>query len=82
MTCANDWRQEKLWPTVKANWMLWPAANWIAFRFLKADWRILYANIIGVRAARPPLLPTFLVLFQVWTALPAASCAVQCKVVN
>ena len=42
--------QEKLWPTLQANWALWPLANWIAFRFLSGDMRILYANIIGVSA--------------------------------
>ena len=40
--------QEKLWPTMKANWAVWPLANFIAFRFLHQDVRILYANIVGV----------------------------------
>ena len=40
--------QEKLWPTMKANWVVWPLANFIAFRFLHQDVRILYANIVGV----------------------------------
>ncbi|KAK9827625.1 hypothetical protein WJX81_000286 [Elliptochloris bilobata] len=40
--------QEKLWPTLQANWALWPLANWIAFRYLSGDMRILYANCIGV----------------------------------
>ena len=41
-------RQEKLWPTLRANWALWPLANWIAFRYLGGDMRILYSQIIGV----------------------------------
>ncbi len=32
-----------------ANWAVWPAANYIAFRFIPADMRILYANCLGVR---------------------------------
>ncbi|CAL8460547.1 g76 [Coccomyxa elongata] len=40
--------QEKLWSTMKANWVVWPLANFIAFRFLHQDMRILYANIIGI----------------------------------
>ena len=40
--------QDKLWPTMKANWAVWPLANFIAFRFLHQDVRILYANIVGV----------------------------------
>jgi hypothetical protein len=40
--------QAKLWPTMKANWVVWPLANFIAFRFLHQDMRILYANFIGV----------------------------------
>ncbi len=40
--------QDKLWPTMKANWVVWPLANFIAFRFLHQDVRILYANIVGV----------------------------------
>lgn len=40
--------QTKLWPTLKANWVVWPLANFIAFRFLHQDMRILYANFIGV----------------------------------
>jgi protein Mpv17 len=31
-----------------ANWAVWPAANYIAFRFVPADMRILYANCLGV----------------------------------
>ena len=34
---------------MKANWAVWPLANFIAFRFLHQDMRILYANCIGVR---------------------------------
>lgn len=31
-----------------ANWAVWPAANYIAFRYVAADMRILYANVLGV----------------------------------
>ena len=32
-----------------ANWAVWPAANYIAFRYITADMRILYVNVLGVR---------------------------------
>ena len=51
--------QEKLWPTLRANWALWPLANWIAFRYLGGDMRILYANIIGVRPFSVHKYPAF-----------------------
>lgn len=41
--CAENW-----WRTLKANWMLWPAANLIAFAMIPQDLRILYSNAIGV----------------------------------
>jgi protein Mpv17 len=47
--------QEKLRPTMMANWAVWPLANFIAFRFLHQDMRILYANCIGVSPR--PVLP-------------------------
>jgi hypothetical protein len=50
--------QEKLWPTMKANWAVWPLANFIAFRFLHQDVRILYANIVGVRRLLASLATT------------------------
>jgi hypothetical protein len=52
LIACGDTAQEKLWPTLRANWALWPLANWIAFRYLSGDMRILYANIIGVRHTR------------------------------
>ena len=42
---------------MKANWVVWPLANFVAFRFLHQDVRILYANIIGVSPLLCPLLP-------------------------
>jgi Mpv17 / PMP22 family len=39
---------ENWWRTLKANWMLWPAANLVAFAAIPADLRILFANGIGV----------------------------------
>ena len=38
-----------------ANWAVWPAANYIAFRFIPADMRILYANCLGVRPCQMPI---------------------------
>lgn len=40
--------KEKFWPTVKANYMLWPAANAINFAFVPPAQRILYCNVVYV----------------------------------
>lgn len=41
--------QETLPKVLIANWAVWPAANYIAFRYIAADMRILYVNVLGVR---------------------------------
>ena len=40
--------QENVWRTLKANWVLWPAANALAFAVVPRDLRILYSNAVGV----------------------------------
>ena len=40
--------QDKLKPTLLANWTIWPAANFINFAFIPAEQRILYVNIVYV----------------------------------
>ena len=40
--------EQKLWPTLKAGWMLWPAAHVINFAFVATEHRILYANVVSV----------------------------------
>ena len=40
--------QEKLWPTLKAGWMLWPAAHVVNFALIPTHHRILYANVVSV----------------------------------
>ena len=40
--------QQKLWPTLKAGWTLWPAAHVINFAFVPTQHRILYANIVSI----------------------------------
>lgn len=39
---------EKLWPTMKVNWMVWVPAHIINFRFIPPSQRILYGNSIQV----------------------------------
>jgi protein Mpv17 len=39
---------EKLWPTLKAGWMLWPAAHVLNFALIPTQHRILYANVVSV----------------------------------
>lgn len=45
---AVDIVREKFVPTMLANYMLWPAANFINFRFIPPEQRILYVNVIYV----------------------------------
>uniref|UniRef100_A0A7S0G6S3 Peroxisomal membrane protein MPV17 n=1 Tax=Rhodosorus marinus TaxID=101924 RepID=A0A7S0G6S3_9RHOD len=40
--------REKLWPTMKVNWTVWPIAHLINFRFIPSSQRILYINVIQV----------------------------------
>ncbi|PRP77002.1 hypothetical protein PROFUN_14691 [Planoprotostelium fungivorum] len=35
------------WPTMKANWVLWPAANFINFKFISPQHRLLYVSCIS-----------------------------------
>lgn len=45
---AVDEIKVKLWPTLRANYMLWPAAHLINFAFVPGDLRILYINVIAL----------------------------------
>uniref|UniRef100_A0A7S0ZE12 Uncharacterized protein n=1 Tax=Timspurckia oligopyrenoides TaxID=708627 RepID=A0A7S0ZE12_9RHOD len=40
--------ENKLWPTMKVNWTVWPIAHIINFRFIPSSQRILYINVIQV----------------------------------
>jgi protein Mpv17 len=35
-------------PTLQANWMVWPAANFINFKFIPSSYRIVYVASLGV----------------------------------
>ena len=37
-------------PTIVANYVLWPAAHFVNFRFVPTEHRILYNNCVSVRA--------------------------------
>ena len=43
--------QDKLVRTVVANYVLWPAAHFINFKFVPGEHRILYNNCVSVSAA-------------------------------
>ena len=43
--------QAKLVPTIIANYVLWPAAHFVNFRFVPTEHRILYNNCVSVRSA-------------------------------
>lgn len=38
----------KFWPTLAANWAVWPAAHLVNFRFVPARFRLLYNNSVAV----------------------------------
>jgi len=38
----------KLIPTLYANWIIWPAAQFINFNFVPLHWRVLYTNFVGL----------------------------------
>lgn len=40
--------QSKFWPTLAANYMIWPLAHVINFKFVPAEFRILYNNVVCV----------------------------------
>ena len=37
-----------LWPTMLANWRLWPAANAVNFAFVPLKFQVLFSNLIAV----------------------------------
>ena len=44
--------QSKLIQTVAANYVLWPFAHFVNFRFIPNEHRILYNNVVSVRPRR------------------------------
>ncbi|KAJ3336807.1 hypothetical protein HDU93_002122 [Gonapodya sp. JEL0774] len=40
--------QSDLWPTLVANWAVWPAALSVSFRFVPLDLRVLWMNVVGL----------------------------------
>ena len=47
--------QDKLFKTIVANYILWPAAHFINFRFVPSEQRIAYNNVVSVRIGALPL---------------------------
>ena len=45
--------QAKLLPTITANYLLWPVAHFVNFRFIPTEHRILYNNVISVCLPTP-----------------------------
>ena len=46
--------QDKLVKTIVANYILWPVAHFINFRFVPSEQRIAYNNVVSVRPRCPP----------------------------
>ncbi|KXS10765.1 hypothetical protein M427DRAFT_158774 [Gonapodya prolifera JEL478] len=40
--------EREAWPTLVANWVLWPAALLVSFRFVPLDLRVLWMNVVGL----------------------------------
>lgn len=40
--------QAKFWPTLIANYAIWPLAHLVNFRFVPAEYRILYNNVVAI----------------------------------
>ena len=36
------------WPALKANWMVWPAVQFVNFSFLPLQYRLFFANIVSI----------------------------------
>lgn len=68
--------QAKLVQTVVANYVLWPAAHFINFRFVPSQHRILYNNVVAIfwnaflstLSHAPTVEPSVLDALQAWTA--------------
>uniref|UniRef100_A0A7S1CGT8 Peroxisomal membrane protein MPV17 n=1 Tax=Bicosoecida sp. CB-2014 TaxID=1486930 RepID=A0A7S1CGT8_9STRA len=39
---------EIVWESCKVNWMLWPAANFINFKFVPGQYQVLFANFVAL----------------------------------
>ena len=40
--------KEKIWDTLKINWMIWPLATTINFWFMPVQYQVLFANFVGL----------------------------------
>ena len=40
--------KDKIWDTLKINWMIWPATTTINFWFMPVKYQVLFANFIGL----------------------------------
>jgi hypothetical protein len=42
--------QDKLWPTLKVNWVVWPVLQAVNLSVVPLQYRILYINVSGCDA--------------------------------
>jgi protein Mpv17 len=40
--------QDKLWPTLKVNWVVWPVLQGVNFSMIPAPYRLLYINFCSL----------------------------------
>ncbi|TFA98299.1 Protein SYM1 [Trichoderma ghanense] len=45
---AKERLDQTWWPALKANWVLWPAVQFVNFTFLPLQYRLLFANVISI----------------------------------
>jgi protein Mpv17 len=48
VTEVKEKLSEDYFPTLQANWMVWPAANFVNFKFIPSSYRIIYVASLGV----------------------------------
>ncbi len=40
--------KEKIWETLKINWMIWPIATTVNFWLMPLQYQVLFANVVGL----------------------------------
>ena len=72
--CMVCWVQSKLIQTVAANYVLWPFAHFVNFRFIPNEHRILYNNVVSVRphSLRAVCFSIFACTWPAWCLATAA----------
>jgi Mpv17 / PMP22 family len=60
--------KEKLVPTLKAGYALWPVAHLINFRFVPQEQRVLYVNVVQVSTEASAMLWVWHLERGIWSS--------------